>query len=210
MGERYVDVGKVRSRSGALQTGARTPGPLTPRRDAVGLALRAHHACARAQLLLGQRIERRSRAADDRRVRARARRRRPRPAARSSPPPGDADRSTVLRPRHCEYRSQGGGMLRQCVGRCRSRVSARPAPHAPKAHRMTAVRGAAAPSGRRASISNRSRRGSEPISTRNSTDLDAELDRSRRSVARVQPAARSTLNRLGSPSKLDFTRLSRV
>ena len=164
MGERYVDVGKVRSRSGALQTGARTPGPLTPRRDAVGLALRAYHACARAQLLLGQRIERRSRAADDRRVRARARRRRPRPAAQSSPPPGDADRGTVLRPRHCEYRSQGGGMLRQCVGRGRSRVPARPAPHAPKAHRMTAVRGAAAPSGRRAGISNRSRRGTRPIS----------------------------------------------
>ena len=64
-------------------------------------------------------------------------------------------------------------MLRQCVGRGRSRVSARPAPYAPKAHRTTTARGAAAPSGRRAGISNRSRRGSEPISARNSTDLGA-------------------------------------
>ena len=30
MGERYVDVGKVRSRSGAPRTGARTPGSPSP------------------------------------------------------------------------------------------------------------------------------------------------------------------------------------
>ena len=33
MGERYVDVGKVRSRSGALRAGARTPRPPAPARS---------------------------------------------------------------------------------------------------------------------------------------------------------------------------------
>mgnify|MGYP001683534031 CR=1 FL=1 len=45
---------------------------------------------------------------------------------------------------------------------------------------MITFRGAAAPGGRQAGTPNRSRCGSEPISVRNTTDLDAEVNRSRR------------------------------
>ena len=55
--------------------------------------------------------------------------------------------------------------------------------------------------------SNRSRCGTEPISARNRTDLDAELDRSRRRKQRGELAVRAGSTRLGS-ARGSSTRLS--